>query len=103
MAIETTVLESLDVEQISPRDQQNHKLLFTYDESLKALQQREFERHLRPSEASQVLIVALEHSESPYKPLADDMLYSFGEWFSLAMERKDKTTLSATLIHKILS
>src|SRR3989344_6246767 len=82
-----TTLKDLLVEQTSPKDTNNNKVLLSYDKSLQALQQRNFQRHLRPSEAFQILIESIENPQSPYKPLAQDMLASYGEWLSLAMKR----------------
>ena len=82
-----TTLKDLLVEQTSLRDTNNNKVLLSYDNSLKALQQRNFQRHLRPSEAFHILIESIENQQSPYKPLAQDMLSSYGEWVSLAIKR----------------
>ncbi len=93
MAIQQFTLNNLVIEETSPRDKNTNKLFFTYDKSLEAIRNRRFERHLRPSEEFQVLIETIENPKSQYKSIADDMLSSYGEWFSLAMEREDKTTL----------
>ena len=83
-----TTLQDLLVEQTSPKDTNNNKVLLSYDNSLQALQQRNFQRHLRPSEAFQILIDNIEQPQSSYKPLAQDMLASYGEWLSLAIKRE---------------
>ena len=83
-----TTLKDLLVEQTSLRDTNNNKVLLSYDKSFQALQQRNFQRHLRPSEAFQILIDNIEQPQSSYKPLAQDMLASYGEWLSLAIKRE---------------
>ena len=87
-------LDDLMIEQTSPRDQQNNKILYMFDKSLEALKQRGFQRHLRPSEAFKVIIDAIENPSSKYKPLKEDMLSSYGEWLSLALERTKPSELT---------
>ena len=87
-------LENLAIEQASPRDSNNNKILYVFDKSLEALKQRGFQRHLRPSEAFKVIIDAIENPSSKYKPLKEDMLSSHGEWLSIALERTKPSELT---------
>src|SRR3989344_807168 len=81
---QNVTLDKLVIEETSPRDAKNHKILYFYNQSLNALKARGFERHLRPVEAFQILIYQLENPNSRFKDLAKDMLSSYGEWTSLA-------------------
>ena len=86
-------LDNLVIEPSSSRDQNNRKKLFTYDQSLFDLRSRGYERHLRSDEAFRVLIDAIENPNSKYKSISDDMLFSYGEWLSLAGKRESDTKL----------
>ena len=86
-------LDNLVIEKLSPRDQNNRKKLFTYDQSLFDLRSRGYERHLRPDEAFRIIIDAIENPNSQYILLKQDMLFSYGEWFSLAVQRANQTEL----------
>ena len=67
----------------------NDKILFTYDESLTNLKNRKYERHARPIETFGLLIADLEGKLSDEQnEISKDMSNSYGEWFSLAVERK---------------
>ena len=77
-------LDDLAVEAESPRVG-SEKRLFTFDKSLESIKARRFQRHLRSYEAFKMLINAIENPNSRYKSISDDMLSSYGEWFSLAL------------------
>ena len=67
----------------------NNKKLFTYDKSLSDLKSRKYERHARPIEVFGLLIANLENKlTAEQKAIAQDMVNSYGEWLSLAVERK---------------
>jgi hypothetical protein len=66
------------------------KKLLTYDKSLARLRAAGFTRHLRPQEAFGLLIDSLEGKlDGAEKAIADDMLTNYGEWLSMAIERKE--------------
>ncbi len=66
-----------------------HKKLYTFDASLRALRERGYERHPRPAEAFGLLCRGLEGRLQPeQQAVADDMVNSYGEWLSMAMMRK---------------
>ncbi len=66
-----------------------YKKLYTFDESLRALQKRGYERHPRPIEAFDLICRELEGRLQPeQQAIADDMMNSYGEWLSMAMLRK---------------
>ncbi|MEK6861718.1 MAG: hypothetical protein AABY07_07145 [Nanoarchaeota archaeon] len=77
-------LDDLLIEAESPREGSS-KRLFTFDKSLESINSRGFQRHLRSYEAFRILIDAIENPNSRYKSIKEDMLFLFGEWFSLAM------------------
>ncbi len=64
--------------------------LYTFDESLRALRERGYERHPRPAEAFELIYNGLEGRLSPeQKAIANDMTsYNYGEWLSMAMMRE---------------
>ena len=65
------------------------KALLTFDLSLTRLRQEKYERHASPSEAFSLIEDNLEGKLSgALKAVADDMLSSYGEWLSMAFERK---------------
>ncbi len=68
----------------------NNKKQYTFDESLKALRKRGYERHPRPAEACDLICRSLEGRLQPEQQvIADDMLNNYEEWLSLAMQRKE--------------
>jgi len=78
----------IEFEPKSPRGNDGEKVLFTYGESLER-KAAGYSRHARPSEAFSFLIAGLENRLSPsQKAIADDMLASYGEWLSMACQRK---------------
>ena len=79
----------LVIEAKAERNLCERKVLYHFDESLEALKARGYERHLRPVEAFSLLKRNLEGtlSEEEQK-IAKDMLVPWGEWLSLAWERK---------------
>lgn len=70
-------------EKHAPREN-NDKCIFNFQDSLDDLMQRGYARHQRPNEVFSLLCVYLE-GELSVKNIAQDMLNSYGEWFSLAM------------------
>ena len=82
---------NLQIEPKSPRTG-TEKTLFTYDKSLEDLRTRlnnPSARHLRPQEVFGIIIDGLEGKLSGnIKTIYDDLVSSYGEWFSLGMERK---------------
>ncbi len=85
--------EKLAIEEKVLKETNNEKKIYSYNESLERLRKYGYERHLRPNEAFKIIIDALEHPESNYKEIYKDMMSSFGEWLSLAIER-DKDSLN---------
>src|SRR3989344_2885060 len=74
---------------------QTKKALLTYDQSLKQLREAGYERHLRPAEAFTLLAKGLEERLTPEQiEVHDDMLTSYGEWLSMAMERQGDTLIT---------
>ncbi len=74
----------------------NEKHLFTYDNSLERIKQKNpLARHARPSEAFGLIIDCLENKVSDEKLLKvkEDMLKSYGEWLSCAFERQGNTLI----------
>lgn len=71
------------------------KKLLTYNTSLAALRSRGQVRHPRPKEVFSLLIANLENKLTPEQnAVAYDMLNSYGEWLSAAIERNgDKLTV----------
>ena len=68
------------------------KQLLTFDQSLERLINAGHKRHPHPAEAFSLLIAGLENKlTSQQKAVADDMLTSYGEWLSAAVERKGDT------------
>ncbi len=68
---------------------ESSKELFSFDESLSRLKSAGFERHPRSQEVFGLIIDDLEGRLSgKLKDVCDDMLKSYGEWLSLAVERK---------------
>jgi len=65
------------------------KTLLSFDKSLSDLRRRGYSRHASPQEIFGLLIQGLENSRG-LQEIADDMLTPFGEWTSLAFERKGK-------------
>ncbi len=66
-----------------------HKKLYTFDDSLRALRERGYERHPRPAEAFDFIYRKLEGRLQPeQQAVVDDMLKGFGEWLSMAMLRE---------------
>jgi hypothetical protein len=93
---EPIALDNLIIEETSPRTDGNpskSKVLYTFNKSLEELDQKGFERHLRPQEAFRILIDAIENKASQYKALSNDMRSSYGEWLSLAMGRTSDSEL----------
>ena len=80
--------------QIEPKSQRTgtEKTLFAYDKSLEDLRTRlnnPSARHLRPQEVFGIIIDGLEGKLSGnIKTIYDDLVSSYGEWFSVGMERK---------------
>ena len=63
---------------------------FIYGKSLERLRIAGYERHASPSEAFSLLADNLEGKlNGKLKEIADDMYLGFGEWLSMAFERKD--------------
>lgn len=59
-----------------------------YDASLADVKSRRYTRHPRPQEVFSLLIADLENKLTPeQKSVADDILNSYGEWLSTAVER----------------
>ena len=81
--------KNLQFESRAYRDQgQTEKKLFHYDQSLVRLRHDGFARHARSAEVFSLLCGGLEGKLTPKeKTIADDMLASYGEWISLALER----------------
>ena len=78
----------LDFEAAAPRDGAQ-KALLTYDASLARIKAGGYERHALPSEAFSLIADNLEGKlKGNLKAEADDMLSSYGEWLSMAVERK---------------
>ena len=71
------------------------KKLYNFDQSLSRLKAAGYTRHPRPQEVFGLLIANLENKvTAEQKSIAEDMLNSYSEWFSTAMERnKDKLTI----------
>ncbi len=68
---------------------QAEKKLFTFDKSLERLREAGYDRHPSPRESFSLLIDYLEGTLSQgLEAIANDMLASYGEWFSMAAERK---------------
>ncbi|MEK6853402.1 MAG: hypothetical protein AABX64_01845 [Nanoarchaeota archaeon] len=88
------VLQDVKFEAKATYEGSNKKLL-TYDASLASLRSRGQTRHPRPQEVFGLLIANLENKvTAEQKSIAEDMLNSYGEWLSAAMERnKDKLTI----------
>ena len=90
---------------MAPREDnnpKNNKTLPTYDASLARLRQEKYERHASPSEAFSLIEDNLEGKLSgALKAVADDMMSSYGEWLSMAFERKGICLLH-TCIPKVL-
>src|SRR3989344_1128866 len=84
--------KNLQIEKTSPKDVRENKVLFTYDKSLIDLRTRlnnPSARHLIPQEAFGIIIDGLEGKLSGnIKTIYDDLVSSYGEWFSVGMERK---------------
>ena len=79
--------KNLAFEQRAPRDKDGEKNLYFYQESLNRLLKKGYKRHLRPAEAMALLIDNLENkSTPPLKNVAEDILQSYGEWLSAAVE-----------------
>ncbi|MDI6738672.1 MAG: hypothetical protein QME12_09270 [Nanoarchaeota archaeon] len=79
---------SLEWEPKTPRNGAK-KALPTYDASLARLRQAGYERHASPSEAFSLICDSLEGKLSgSLKAVANDMMSSYGEWLSMAFERK---------------
>ncbi len=67
----------------------NYKKLYSFDESLKALRKRGYERHPRPAEVFDLICRSLEGRLQPeQQAVVDDMQNSSSEWLSLAMKQK---------------
>lgn len=60
------------------------KGIYSFDDSLADLIKRGYERHPRPNEAFSLLCAYL-GGKFRLKKIAEDMLFDFGEWLSLAM------------------
>lgn len=67
------------------QNQNSDKCTFSFQDSLDSLIKRGYSRHPRPNEAFSLLCAYLEGDLS-IKNIAEDMLNSHGEWFSLAMK-----------------
>ena len=71
------------------------KVLLSYEASLARLRAAGFERHARPQEVFGLLADGLEGKLAPQeKIIHDDMLASYGEWLSLAFERRGDTLVT---------
>ena len=76
---------------------QTNKALLTYDKSLERLRKAGFDRHARPPEESFILIDHLEgRLPSNLETIAQDMLASYGEWLSAAVQRKGDSLIVST-------
>ena len=81
--------KDISFEKVSPRESNGNKVLYHYDKSQEALQTRGLQRHARPVEVFGLLADSLENKLTPeQQAIAQDMLRSYGEWLSLAWERK---------------
>jgi len=85
--LDRIIIDNLAVERTAIRESNNEKKVYFYNESLERLRKYGYERHLRPNEAFNIIIDALEHQESNYKEICKDMMSSSGEWLSIAIER----------------
>ena len=86
--ITPALYKGLEFEPLAPRNGKE-KELPTYDASLARLRQEKYERHASPSEAFSLIEDNLEGKLSgALKAVADDMMSSYGEWLSMAFERK---------------
>ncbi len=66
-----------------------YKKFYTFDENLRALRERGYERHPRPAEAFDLICRGLEGRLSlEQQAIADDMIKGSGEWLSMAMLRE---------------
>ena len=94
--------EKLAIEEKVLKETNNEKKVYSYNESLERMRKYGYERHLRPNEAFNIIIDALEFPESNYKEIYKDMMSSSGEWLSLAIER-DKDSLICYLDPEFIS
>ncbi len=85
--LDRIIIDNTAIERTTGKETNNEKKIYSYNESLERLRKYGYERHLRPNEAFKIIIDALEHPESNYKEIYKDMMSSFGEWLSLAIER----------------
>ena len=80
--------KGLEFEPLAPR-KGKEKTLPTFDSSLARLRQEKYERHASPSEAFSLICDGLEGKlQGTLKSVYDDMMSSYGEWLSMAFERK---------------
>ena len=79
----------LMVEQVEPRKTD----VMHYDQAIKSLKGRGYDRHLYPWEMFAIMFDSMENPLSPYTELGKDMLQGIGEWTSLSF-MKQETKLS---------
>lgn len=82
--------QGIEFEPLAYREEnRTHKALLTYDKSLERLRAAGYERHPQPAEVFSLLADNLEGKlDAQEKAIADDMLKNYGEWLSVAVERK---------------
>lgn len=86
---ELIVYGDLKIEGRAFRKSGSSKELMTFDESDRRIKKSGLQRHLRPNEAFGLMIDGLEGKlNGSLKSVNKDMLESYGEWLSLAVERK---------------
>lgn len=77
----SVLYNGLEIELQAPRDGDDNKKLYTFDESYRALQQRGFNCHLLPFERSALFCARLEGKlRGAQETVVNDMHLSFGEW-----------------------
>jgi hypothetical protein len=87
--------KNLEFEPLAPSKGTGIKEAFYFNDSLARLRDAGYQRHPSPSEAFGLIIDGLEGKLGPgEKTVADDMLESYGEWFSMAYERKGDTLVA---------
>ncbi|MFA5887567.1 MAG: hypothetical protein WC852_02560 [Candidatus Nanoarchaeia archaeon] len=78
----------LEFEAKSPKERGNKKL-WTYEESLARIKKAGYERHPSPAEAFSLIADNLEGKlKGKLKTIAEDIISGYGEWLSMAFERK---------------
>ena len=90
LSVIATSYKDLEFEPVAPREQNDSsKARFYFDESLERVKAAGYQRHARPQEEFGLIIDGLEGKLTGELPkLSADMLTSWGEWLSLAFERK---------------